>query len=247
MIKYIILGIVQGVTEFLPVSSSGHLVLFQKILGLSGEEVALSIILHLGTLAAVAIFFFKDILKALRSPKMILFIFVVTLITGIIGLAAKDFFESLFSSVKFLPLAWFFTAGILFATKNFLSFKRDSLNIKDSIILGLTQAVAIIPGISRSGMTISTLLFRKLEVNTAFSFSFIVSLPVILGAALLEARKIDFVIQGNPINLVFGFVSSLLTGLVSLWLLKKVLVKAKFHYFAYYCLTIALITFLFFR
>lgn len=247
MIKYIILGIIQGVTEFLPVSSSGHLVLFQKILGLSGEEVALSIILHLGTLAAVAIFFFKDILKALRSPKMIFFIFVVTLITGIIGLAAKDFFESLFGSVKFLPLAWVFTAVILFATKNFLSFKRDSLNLKDSIILGFTQAVAIIPGISRSGMTISTLLFRKLEVNTAFSFSFIVSLPAILGAALLEARKIDFAIQGNPFNLVLGFVASLLTGLVSLWLLKKVLVKAKFHYFAYYCLAIALITFIFFR
>ncbi len=247
MIKYIILGVVQGVTEFLPVSSSGHLVLLQKIFGLSGEEVALSIILHLGTLVAVGIFFFKDILKALRSPKMIFFIFAVTLITGIIGFAAKDFLESLFSSVKFLPLAWVFTAGILLATKNYLSCKRDSLNIKDSIILGFTQAVAIIPGISRSGMTISTLLFRKLEVNTAFSFSFIVSLPAILGAALLEARKIDFVIQENPVNLALGFISSLLTGLVSLWLLKKVLVQAKFHYFAYYCLTIALITLIFVR
>lgn len=247
MIKYIVLGVVQGVTEFLPVSSSGHLVLLQKIFGFSGEEVAVSIILHLGTLAAVAIFFFQDILKALKNLKTIFFIFVVTLITGIIGIAAKDFLESLFNSVKFLPLAWVFTAGLLLATKNYLSCKRDFLNIKDSIILGFTQAVAIIPGISRSGLTISTLLFRKIEVKTAFSFSFIVSLPVILGSALLEARKIDFVIQESPVNLALGFVSSLLTGLVSLWLLKKFLVKAKFHYFAYYCLAIALITFLFFK
>ena len=247
MLKYSLLGIVQGLTEFFPVSSSGHLVLLQRVFGFSGEEVTLSIVLHLGTLLAVTIFFFPDILKALRTPRLLFYIFVVTLITGIIGILAKDFFERLFSSIKFLPLAWFFTAGLLLATRKFMAGKREAVNFKDAVILGLTQAVAIVPGISRSGMTISTLLFRKLDTKNAFSFSFIVSLPVILGAALLEARKIDFAIKANPINLASGFIFSLLAGLVSLWILKKILIKAKFYYFAYYCLAVALITFIFLK
>jgi undecaprenyl-diphosphatase len=242
MIEYLLLGIAQGLTEFFPVSSSGHLVLLQKVFGLSGGEVALSIVLHLGTLVAVMIFFFQDILKALKTPRLLFYIFVVTLITGIIGILAKDFFEGLFSSVKFLPLAWFFTAGLLWATRKFRDNKRGEVSLKDAIILGFTQAVAIIPGVSRSGMTISTLLFRKLDAKNAFSFSFIVSLPLILGAALLEAREIDFAIKVNPVNLASGFIFSLLAGLVSLWMLKKILIKAKFHYFAYYCLAAAAIT-----
>jgi len=247
MLKYSLLGIVQGLTEFFPVSSSGHLVLLQRVFGFSGEEVALSIVLHLGTLLAVTIFFFPDILKALRTPRLLFYIFVVTLITGIIGILAKDFFESLFSSIKFLPLAWFFTAGLLLATRKFMAGKREAVNFKDAVILGLTQAVAIVPGISRSAMTISTLLFRKLDAKNAFSFSFIVSLPAILGAALLEARKIDFAIKANPINLASGFIFSLLAGLASLWILKKILIKAKFYYFAYYCLAAAVITFIFLK
>ena len=247
MLKYSLLGIVQGLTEFFPVSSSGHLVLLQRAFGFSGEEVVLSIVLHLGTLLAVTIFFFPDILKAMKTPRLLFYIFVVTLITGIIGILAKDFFESFFSSIKFLPLAWVFTAGLLLATRKFMAGKREAVNFKDAIILGLTQAVAIIPGISRSGMTISTLLFRKLDAKNAFSFSFIVSLPVILGAALLEARKIDFAIKANSINLASGFIFSLLAGLVSLRVLKKILIKAKFYYFAYYCLAVALITFIFLK
>ena len=240
MLEYIILGIVQGLTEFLPVSSSGHLVLFAKIFGISGHEVALSIVLHLGTLAAVAVFFFRDIYSALRNAFMLWYIVVVTLITGAIGITGKDFFESLFSSLPAVCIAWLCTGVLLLITKKFMSQKRSSVTLKDSIVLGVTQAIAIVPGISRSAMTISTLLFRGLSVRTAFSFSFIVSIPAILGATLLEAKKIGFAVQGNTAALSAGFIASLCAGLAGLWLLKRALIKERFHYFGYYCIGISL-------
>jgi len=244
MLKYILLGFIQGVTEFLPVSSSGHLVILQRVLGVGGEEIALSVILHLGTLFAVIIFFFKDILKLLGNIKSLLLIAIVTIITGTIGIVGKDFFEGLFSSLKPVVLALVVTGIILLLTKRFMDAKRNSLNIKDAFFLGLAQGLAIIPGISRSGITISTLLFRKIDRETSFKFSFLASIPVILGAALLEAKKIDFALQFNLLNFAAGFMSSFLTGLFALWVLKLVLQKAKLHYFGYYCIVVAIATFL---
>jgi len=247
MIKYIILGIVQGFTEFLPVSSSGHLVIAQRILGMSGEELAISVVLHLGTLLALSIFFFKDIVRLLGDLKTLALIIIVTLITGIIGIAGKDFFESLFSSPKLIAVAFAITGSILLFTRKFTAAKREEVNFKDALILGFTQALAIIPGISRSGATISTLLFRRIEWQTCFRFSFLVSLPVILGAALLETRKIDFLIQHDFANLALGFVFSLLCGLVALRILKRVMQQAKFYYFGYYCLLLAVFTLIFIK
>ncbi len=273
MFKYILLGIIQGLTEFLPVSSTGHLVIAQEFLGISEGLVELDIVLHLGTLLAVFIFFFKDLLKALRDKKILLLIIVVTLITGTIGIFGNDFFEGLFSSPKAVALAigsqttaiwlvalaigsqttaiwlvafaWIFTGIILLLTKNFIAGKRNSLNIRDAVILGLTQGAAIIPGVSRSGITISTLLFRKVDKITSFTFSFLISVPVILGAAVLKAHKIGFILKGQTLNLLAGFAFSFLCGIISIWLLKKVLDRAKFYYFGYYCITVAIVVFLF--
>ncbi|MCX5706888.1 MAG: undecaprenyl-diphosphate phosphatase [Candidatus Omnitrophica bacterium] len=247
MIKYIILGIIQGLTEFLPVSSSGHLVVMQRVLGMSGEEIALTVILHLGTFFAVALFFFKDILKLLRDIKSLSLILLVTAITGVIGILGKDFFESLFTSPKLIAVSFLITGIILLFTRSFMEAKKNNVGLKDALILGVTQAIAIIPGISRSGMTISTLLFRRIEKETCFKFSFLVSLPVILGAALLEARKIDFAMQKDFLNLIVGFIFSLVTGLASLGILKLMIKRAKFYYFGYYCIVAAITTFLFIK
>ena len=247
MIKYIILGIIQGFTEFFPVSSSGHLVIAQRALGMSGEELAISIVLHLGTLFALIIFFFKDIIKLLGDLKTLALIILVTLITGIIGIAGKDFFESLFSSPKLIAVAFAITGAILLFTRKFTEAKKPEANFKDAFILGFTQALAIIPGISRSGATISTLLFRGIEWEACFRFSFLVSIPVILGAALLEARKIDSLIQHDFTNLAMGFIFSLLSGLAALGILKRVMQRAKFYYFGYYCILLALVTVLFIK
>jgi len=245
MLKFIILGTVQGLTEFLPVSSSGHLVIMKNLLGITSKGAELEIVLHLGTLLAVFIVFFKDLLKALSDKKLFLFIIVVTFITGIIGVFGNDFFEGLFSSVKAVAFAWIFTGIMLLLTKNFLAGKRNSLNLKDAVILGLTQGAGIIPGISRSGITISTLLFRRVDKMTSFTFSFLVSMPVILGAAIIKAKEIGFILSGQTLNLVVGFAFSFLSGIISIWLLKKVIDRAKFYYFGYYCIGAAIIVFLF--
>ncbi len=247
MIKYIILGIIQGITEFFPVSSSAHLVIMQSVLGIKEGGLVISIVLHLGTVIAVILFFFKDILSAFRSLKSIGLILTVTLITGVIGVAGKDFFESLFSSTRLLALTLIVTGIVLIITKKFMQAQRKELNFKDAFILGLFQAIAIIPGISRSGITISTLLFRKIDKETAFKFSFLVSIPAVLGAVILEAKDISNACESNFANLTAGFLFSLLTGLFSLWVLKLVLRKAKLYYFGYYCIIVGVITLLFLK
>lgn len=247
MLKYIILGIIQGITEFLPVSSSAHLVIAQKLFAMRGEEVALSVVLHLGTCLALITFFFRDILRLFRDIKTLSLILVVTLITGIIGVAGKDFFESLFSSARLVAVALIFTGIILILTKKFMDAKRSDLNIKDAIILGLAQGLAIIPGISRSGTTVSALLFRKLDRQTCFRFSFLASIPAVLGAVILESKGISFSVQNNFRNYALGFIFSLIGGILSLWFFKMVLRKAKLHYFGYYCIIVAVITLLFIK
>jgi undecaprenyl-diphosphatase len=168
MLKYIFLGVVQGLTEFFPVSSSAHLVIMQKLLGISEGTLAITIILHLGTVLSLIAFFFKDILKAVGNIKLLAQIAIVTVITGIIGIAGKDFFERLFSSVAPVAVALLITGAILILTKKFMDAKSNNVNYKDAMILGVTQGIAIIPGISRSGITISTLLFRGLDKETSF-------------------------------------------------------------------------------
>ena len=245
MIKYIILGIIQGFTEFLPVSSSAHLAIMQRVLGMRGEEVAISVVLHLGTLVAVVAFFFKDILRLLRDLKTISLVLSVTLITGVIGVIGKDFFESLFTSPKLIAIALVVTGIILISTRKFAEPDKAEVSFKDALILGFTQGIAIIPGISRSGITISTLLFRGIGRQACFRFSFLVSIPIILGAALLESRKIDFAIQHDFVNLLAGFIFSLFCGLAALSILKAVIQRAKLYYFGYYCFAVALVTLLF--
>lgn len=247
MIKYIFLGIIQGLTEFLPVSSSGHLVIVQKLLGINADQVAISIVLHLGTLLAVVVFFWKDILNLLKNPKLLGLAAIVVIITGIIGVLGKDFFESLFSSTKLVGIAWIFTGLMLIATKKFIRLDRDKLKVKDAIILGVTQGLAIIPGISRSGITISTLFFRRIQRTLAFTFSFIVSIPIILGAALLESRKIGSALETDIKDLIAGFIFSFFTGLLTLLILRLIINKAKFYYFGYYCIFMAIATLIFIK
>lgn len=234
-------------TEFLPVSSSGHLVILSKVFGISSGQLATSIILHLGTLMALCIFFFKDILRLLRHPRGLWLIFIVTFIKGIIGISGKGFFEELFSLPKFVALSWIVTGIILILASKFMQAKRHSVSIKDAVILGITQGIAIIPGVSRSGVTISTLLFRGVDRETSFHFSFLASIPAILGATIVEANDINFVFQGEPSYLIVGFFFSLLFGLVALGILHTVIRRAKLHYFGYYCFLIALVTLLFIK
>jgi undecaprenyl-diphosphatase len=242
MIEYIFLGIVQGLTEFLPVSSSGHLVILQRLLGINVGQITVSVILHLGTLLAVIIFFRRDILRVLKDPRLLGLVLLVTAITGIIGFSAKDFFESLFYSVKAVGIAWLFSGLLLISTKRINRLDREQLKLPDAIILGLAQALAIIPGISRSAITISALFYRHIDRRLAFVLSFLISVPVILGAALLELGKSGVTADVKAENLIAGFISSFFTGILALLFLRFVIDRAKFHYFGYYCLVMAIRT-----
>lgn len=247
MIRYILLGIAQGLTEFLPVSSSGHLVILGKILGVTNGQLALSVVLHLGTAFALVVFLFKDIVRVLKDFRLLSLLFITTAITVIIGFAGKDFFEKLFFSTTLAAFALIVTGIILIFTKRFMAGTRNNLNFKDASILGLTQSIAIIPGISRSGATVSTLLFRGIDRDKSFYFAFLAAIPVIFGAALFEIKKVNFALKVEPMALAAGFLASFFTGILSLGILKLVIHKAKLHYFGYYCIIVAVVTLLFIR
>lgn len=249
MLKYIFLGLVQGLTEFLPVSSSGHLVLLQRILEMNRHRLFDIVFLHLATALALAVFFFGDIVKAVRNPKTVFQILIVTFITGLIAILGKDYFVGLFSSVGAVALSLLITGIILICTRGFLKYSRGikDINLKDVLILGLSQGIAVIPGISRSGITISALLFRKIDKDSAFKFSFLAAIPAIFGAFILEARELDFNLSLISLELIAGFVSAFISGLFSLYILRIILKQAKFFYFGYYCILVSVLSWLFLR
>lgn len=202
----IILGAIQGITEFLPVSSSGHLVLLQRIFGISEPVLFFDTMVHVGTLAAVFVVLWKDIWGILRRPlqPMTGFLILATVPTVIVALVFKDSIERAFESGGFLGFAFLFTAAALLAAER-LSGGRGSgraasgeegvlragaMGWLDALIIGVCQAVAIVPGISRSGMTLSGALSRKLDRDTAARFSFLLSIPAILGALVLQLKDI---------------------------------------------------------
>ncbi len=248
MMLYIILGLVQGLTEFLPVSSSGHLVILQSLFSMQENALAVALVLHLGTVTSLIVFFFKDILSAIKKPPVIGQIIIVTVITGVIAFSGKSYFESLFSSPKAVAIALLFTAAMLFLAKAKDNGKRPQLSFKDAIFLGVAQGIAVVPGISRSGFTISALLLRGVDREASFRFSFLAAIPAICGAAILEFSGGRFLISSDMfLPLTLGFAASFFSGLFALWLLRRVLIKSKLHYFAYYCIMVAIVVFIFFR
>ena len=228
-LQSIILAIVQGLTEFLPVSSSGHLAVIQNLFGLQDSQVAFDVLLHLGTLTAILFYFrsswkwiISDCWQALKSPKQSwdfpgfrLFTFVVigTIPAGLFGVLFKHKIESVFNFNFFIALAWLFTGGWLLLTK-FVKPSDKKLSFGRSIVIGIAQAVALFPGVSRSGSTIVAGWLLGVEKKTAFHYSFYLAIPAILGATVLEARDISNFDSSQWVNAVIGFVVSVI---VSCW------------------------------
>ncbi|MDR0551462.1 MAG: undecaprenyl-diphosphate phosphatase [Spirochaetaceae bacterium] len=197
ILQAVILGAVQGITEFLPVSSSGHLVLLQKIFGISEPALFFDTMLHLGTLAAVFAVLRKDILNILRHifQPITGFLIIGTLPAVVIALLFKSKIEAVFESGAFLGFAFLLTALSLTAAEA-LSRRRGVLRTGaqmtalDSLVIGIMQGIAILPGVSRSGFTLSGALSLKLERAFAARFSFLLSIPAILGAAVLQIKDL---------------------------------------------------------
>ncbi len=237
----IILGIVQGFTEFLPVSSSGHLVILQNFLpGFNQPGILLDVFLHLGTAFAVIYFFRKEIVSLVKEYWF--FLFVGTLPAGIVGILLQEKIESLFVNLKLVGLALLVTAFF-----NLLSDQIKSLNnkikVKSSLIIGLFQAVAIVPGVSRSGATIFAGILSGLGKENSARFSFLLSLPAIFGANILELNHLQNYSLDLTVYLA-GFFSALISGLVSIKIVLRSLEKKNFRIFGFYCLILAIVVFL---
>jgi undecaprenyl-diphosphatase len=256
LIETIILGLIQGLTEWIPVSSTGHLRITEYFLGLE-LPLFFDIILHIGTLIIIIFFFRSDIKKIIYSifnwefktenGKFVPLILVGTIPTVIIGFLFNSIFVFYFSDLLILSGAYIFCGIILYLSKIGKE-KKDSLNYFDAIHIGIVQGIAVIPGLSRSGFTIAIALLLGIKKEVAFKFSFLLSIPAIIGGLSLtlyeQANTITFV-SLDLFNILIGICVSSLVGYLSLKVFKKILVRKKLHLFAFYCwlLSITLIVF----
>jgi len=257
-IEAAVLGAVQGLTEYLPVSSSGHLVIAQNLFGMKEPSLFFDIVLHMGTLAAVVWFYWKEVAEALSGMvtgakelraganwsdvnervagfRLVFLIVVGTIPTGLIGVLFKDDFESMFGSVRWVGVMLLVTASILFLTRYTSGGGRDIYRMKwwEAVIIGVAQGLAITPGISRSGSTISAALFMGIERETAARFSFLLSVPSIVGALILKFEPGGGAVPAA--SLLTGFATSLFVGYLCLSLLVALIRKGRFSWFSYYC------------
>ncbi len=226
----LLLGLVQALSEFLPISSSSHLNLFQQKPSLS-----LDIFLHLATLGSVLVYFRKQVPFFVKNLK---FIVVATLPAAIAGIFLNGSLESIFSQPNLLPLFFLITSILVFSTK-FISPKDQSLNHQKALIIGLFQALAIMPGVSRSGATIFAALLMGLSPTTAFQFSFSLFIPATLGAMFLnlpQISQLDF-----NITYLFAFILTFIVGIFALSLVKKFLNRRFFWLFSIYTFILALL------
>jgi undecaprenyl-diphosphatase len=254
LIQAIILGIVQGATEFIPVSSSGHLVLVPWLLGWESPSLVFDTVVHWGTLVAVLTYFWRDWLQLISAwlrglfrwdwsdpnARLMWMILIGTIPAVVIGFLLEDFFESLFGEPVWVSFFLLVTAALL-ASSEWLGKKvrhLDDLRWPDALIIGLGQAAAIAPGISRSGATISVGLYRGVKRAAAARYSFLLGTPIILGAGLLQLLDLfsapDAAAQVPA--LVAGFLAAALIGYLCIWFLLRYLQRGNLYPFAFYCL-----------
>lgn len=248
-----VLGLVQGLTEFLPVSSSGHIAFFQGVFGINDADIALffMIILHLGTLVAVCVAFWRDIIALFKRPfKNLGFLALATIPAGVMGILFAVFdLDSVFLGEYmgiFLAVFFFITAAVLFTTEMVVKRRQNTLPLcmKTVVPMGLAQAVAVLPGISRSGSTICAGTLAGCRSEDVAKFSFIMSIPVILGSFILELVKglkdgeiqESFATGGATLgwSVAIGFVVSALAGLFAIKVMLRVIKKANYKWFSLY-------------
>lgn len=237
----VVLGLVQGLTEFLPVSSSGHLVLFQTLFGLQEDSLLFDVILHLATLVPVLVIFAQEFLAILKRPNSRLtWLLVAGIIpTGLIGLAFHDFFDRLFTSGQGLGAEFLLTGLVLWAAESIHPARPkplDRVSLLDAAFVGTMQGLAIMPALSRSGLTIAGALFRGLERETAARFSFILSAPAILGAGLVELKDLPTA-AGSSLPLVptlLGALAAAASGYLAIRFMLRLLTHSNMLGFSFY-------------
>lgn len=245
----IVLGAVQGFAEFLPVSSSGHLILLSRWLGATDGGLFFDVMLHIGTLIPVFVVFFRDIVALFKKPfDKLIYLIIATIPAVITGVLLGDLVESAFYqgtvlSAILLSITFLLTATELFLAQTISKNSKSSLplSVKSSLAMGLAQSVAIFPGLSRSGTVISAGCFAKISKNDNASFAFLMSIPVILGATLISGAKV--IKAGESISilpLLFGVVTSAVTGYIAIKVMLKAIRKANYKWFSLYLVIMAI-------
>ena len=241
----VISGIVQGVTEFFPISSSGHLVLLHNVFGFKQEMLTFDVFLHFGTILSVLAYFRKDIAQIFsKDMKLLKFIIIASVPTVVIGMIFKDAAESFFS----MPLI---VGSLLIMTGIFLLLASISaiywkivrrsrpLGAKNSIAIGIAQGISVLPGVSRSGVTIGTALMAGLNEAEALKFSFLLSIPAVLGANVLKVRQIyGSLISGDTVAFLAGAIAAAVTGFLVIKALYGIVRKNLFFLFGIYCISV---------
>ena len=268
ILQGIIIGIVQGLTEFLPVSSSAHLVFIQNLLGVE-SSLAFDTFLHLGTLIAVVWFFRYDIYMMLKSwwlslgdilqgrfregfyddpyKRLAWYVILATIPVGIVGVLFEDSVDALFSGALYIPAFFLFVTGtILYLSQRMPGGNINYNNItkKEALFMGLGQACAILPGLSRSGTTIAAGLTIGLDKEFAAKFSFILSIPAILGAFILQAKDIGSAMDANFLPVILGFIASIIAGYMAIKWMLDLIQNRNLDIFSYYCWLMGLIVFM---
>lgn len=252
LIQTIILGLIQGVTEWLPISSTGHLRLTEHFLDLK-VPILFDVLLHAGTLIVTLLFFHKDIKNILvalgkrdfktENGKLIPLIIVGTIPTALIGLIFGNAIEALFSNL--LPIAGAFViCGVVLYSSKIGNEKKESIGYLEALVIGTAQGIAIIPGISRSGLTIAVALLLGTKREKAFKFSFLLSVPAIIGALglTLYEQHAALVLAGvGWTEILVGVAVSMVVGYFALNLLRKIIAHKKFYFFAFYCWLLSIV------
>ena len=281
ILKAVLMGIIQGATEFLPVSSSGHLALIKGLLGMDNASILFDVLLHFATLVAICVVFWKDVFKlvaefglmcrdifenivtfgrslsapghseyihVLSSPyrKFVLLVIISTIPTGIIGIFMKNIVEFTTSNLLVTGICLLCT-GLILALSDFLADgdkKLKEMNNFDAFAIGVTQGVATLPGLSRSGTTIVAALLCGIDRKFAAKYSFIMSIPAVLGALILELFDLgsESVSGGDVGCYIVGMIVAAVVGFFALKFIMNIVVSRYFKYFAYYCAAIGIVS-----
>ncbi|WP_200411566.1 undecaprenyl-diphosphate phosphatase [Virgibacillus salexigens] len=265
LIKYLILGLFQGFTEPIPISSSGHLVILRDLFGLEIKGLSFEILVNFGSLIAVFIVFRKDIARLIRNGlrfivqkdrdeeakedfRFILFLVIATIPTGILGLLFEDMISERLSGVVIVGYTLLITGAALWIIRNLQGKKNDEeLTIKDALIVGAAQAIALIPGISRSGATIVAAMLVGMKRETAFRFSFLLYIPVSLGITVLKITDIftDPNFDTLMIPYAIAFLASIIASYFALKWFANIMAKGNLKYFAFYCFIVGILVIIF--
>lgn len=250
-----ILGAVQGLTEFLPVSSSGHLVIFQHLFGIHEGPITFDVLVHMGTLIAVIVAFWDDIVSICRHPfdRLTWLIVVGCIPAGLAGFLLAPLFEKAFESLLVVGIGLFIT-GLLLKVSEYLANQHFGLktsnetSYKDALFIGIIQAIAIVPGISRSGSTIAAGLVSGLDREFAARYSFLLSIPVIIGAGIFQLQ--DLFVSGIParniVPYIIGPLTAALFGYFAITVVMKMVRRGRLSVFSYYCWTLGGLTLLYY-